>query len=932
MNSKTIDLSPERWARAERLFDAVADMPPEDRSAWLSSACADDGELRSYVASLLESHVAGDTVVEDSIRQVMELAVPEEEPAEAVGERVGPYRIVRVVGSGGMGVVYLAERADEQFQQQVAIKLVRTRLLDPEIGERLVSERQILANLQHPNIARLFDGGTTADGTPYLVMEYIDGVPIDDYCDSRRLEVNERLELFRTICSAVHYAHQNLIVHRDIKATNILVTADGVPKLLDFGIAKLLDAGGAATDGLTRQGVLMMTPENAAPEQVLDQPVTTATDTYALGILLYRLLCGHPPYRIGGRKPGEMARIICETLPSPPSVMVGQELPPSSPPETFVERLSPEAIGRRRSADPDRLARRLRGDLDNIVLAALRKEPDRRYRSVSELSEDVRLHLASLPVHARPDTWSYRTGKFLRRHMAGTAMSALLVVLLIAFGVIMAVQNQRIALERDTAEEVSMFLEEIFMAPDPGNARGLDVTAKDILEAGARKISGELAGRPRIQATLMETIGRVYFNLGEYEPSIAMLEESLRIRQDLYGDAHRDVASAKNALATSLSRVARYDRARVLLQEALEHNRRTLGRTSTAAAANLYNLANLAKNVGQLDEAERYARESISIYENHGDRYARETAEAKNALARILHDKNELDAAEQLHLEAIADVKEHLGEDHPLIAWYLQNLASLLQAKGDLEAAEAMFHESMVVTRQVLGDEHDLLGYSLVMLGTLLHNRGEYEQAAEAFREALVFHRDGVGAEHPYVAYDMTRLAMLEHDMGRLDEAESLLRDALQLFEASLGPDHQYVASALTEIGAVLTDKGRYDDAETMLLRAISIREQDYEPSNPLVATTRTAYGHVLLRQGRFEEAERELIENVRVLLEAGEAPDRRTRRALRWTAALYDAWGRPEEEQRYRQLLAPAAGETPASRSQALPQPAGAENQSEQQ
>jgi eukaryotic-like serine/threonine-protein kinase len=903
MNLRTLDLGPDRWARAERLFDTVADMPPEERSAYLVQVCADDAELRAYVESLADSDVAGDSVIEDSIRQVLALAVPEEAPGDVVGERVGPYRIVRVLGSGGMGVVYLAERADEQFRQQVAIKLVRQRLVDPEIEERLVGERQILANLQHPNIARLFDGGTTTDGTPYLVMEYIDGVPIDDYCDMRCLNINERLELFRTICSAVHYAHQNLIVHRDIKASNILVTADGTPKLLDFGIAKLLDAGGAATDGLTRQGVLMMTPENAAPEQVLERPVTTATDTYALGVLLYRLLCGHPPYRIGGRKPREMAEIICERQPLPPSAMVNQELPPSRPPEPFAARQAPEAISRRRGSDPERLARRLRGDLDNIVLAALRKEPTRRYRSVSELSEDIRLHLASLPVHARAATWSYRTGKFLRRHTAGAAMSALLVVLLIAFGAVMTVQNQRIAQERDTAEEVSTFLEEIFMAPDPGNARGLDVTAKDILAAGARKISAELSGRPHIQATLMQTIGRVYFNLGEYEPSIAMLEASLAIRRHMYGEWHREVASAKNELAASLIRVAQYDRARRLLMEALETNR-SLGASSTAAAANLYNLTNLAQDTGELEEAERYARESISIYESHGEPYAREIAEGKNALARILHNRNELHAAEQLYREAIAEVTEHLGEDHPLIAWYLQNLAVTLQAKGDLDAAEAMFLESMSVTRKVLGEEHDLLGGSLVMLGTLLHDRGQYDEAAQAFQDALVMHRNGMGAEHPYVAYDMTRLAMLEHDVGRLDEAESLLRDALRLFEASLGPDHQYVASALTELGAVLTDLGRYEEAETALLRAIAIRENDYEPSNPLVATTRTAYGHTLARLGRFEEAERLLVDNSLLLLDADGRLDRRTRRALSWTAGLYEAWGRPDEAGRYRRLL----------------------------
>ncbi|MEX2124134.1 MAG: serine/threonine-protein kinase [Woeseia sp.] len=722
MNSP--ELNRERWARVEHLFDEVAEMSPTGRAAYLASACGNDLELREYIESLARSDIAKNTIIEDSIRGLLELAVPDlRSNSDVIGERIGPYRVVRAIGSGGMGVVYLAERADEQFRQQVAIKLVRQRLIDPEIEQRLVSERQILANLDHPNIARLFDGGTTTDGTPYLVMEYIDGLPIDDYCDGRRLSIHERLALFRTICSAVHYAHQNLVVHRDIKPTNILVTEDGTPKLLDFGIAKLLDAGGAATDGLTRDGAVMLTPENAAPEQVLNGRITTATDTYALGILLYRLLTGHRPCQVGSN-PREMALAICEQIPERASAVVTRRTDTSDSQASGDAPMTPELISRYRSTTLEKLVRRLKGDLDNIVQVALRKEPARRYRSVNEFSEDIRMHLASLPVLARPDSWHYRSGKFVRRHVAGVAMSSMLVALLAAFGVAMVVQNKRIVQERDTAKEVSTFLEEIFMAPDPGNARGLDITAKEILAKGADRISDQLGDRPVIQATLMGTIGRVYFNLGEYEPSIAMLEESLRIRRQALGEQHPDVAAGKNELAVSLIRTADFERARQLLEEALAQNRREYGESSTEAAANLYNLAALHQATGELDEAERFAGSSIAIYAQGGDRYAADLAEAKNALARILHDKNDLDGAETLEREAIALVKTHLGEDHPFMAYYLQNLAVVLQTKGDIDAAEAMLYESIAATRKVLGEEHSLLGGSLVRLGTLLHNKG----------------------------------------------------------------------------------------------------------------------------------------------------------------------------------------------------------------
>jgi serine/threonine-protein kinase len=910
MNSTPVDLNPERWARVERLFDDVADMSASERASYLAKACGDDSELRAYVESLARSDVAADTIIEDSIRGVLELAMPGSRSLnDAIGERIGPYRIVRVIGSGGMGVVYLAERADEQFTQHVAIKLVRQRLIDPEIVERLVSERQILANLDHPNIARLFDGGTTADGTPYLVMEYIDGLPIDDYCDSHRLTINERLNLFRTICSAVHYAHQNLIVHRDIKPTNILVTGDSTPKLLDFGIAKLLDAGGAATEGLTREGVLMMTPENAAPEQVLNKAITTATDTYALGILLYRLLCGHPPYRIRSSVPNDMAQIICHQHPERPSVRVAR---PAEPVEETsaegVERVTPELVSRYRSTAPEKLKRRLKGDLDNIVLIALRKEPERRYRSVHELSEDIRLHLASQPVRAQPDTWSYRAGKFVHRHAAGVAMSSLLVALLIAFAVAMTIQTQRIARERDTAKEVSNFLEQIFMAPDPGNARGVDITAKELLARGADRITEQLGERPVIQATMMDTIGRVYFNLGEYDPSISMLEEALRIREKTLGEGHQDIAAAKNDLAASLIKKAEYDRARALLQEALQQNRRQAGASSAAVAANLHNLAEVYQATGDLHEAERLANESIAIYVSNGDPFTEEIAEGKSTLARILVGKNELDAAEALYREAIALVKAKLGNDHPFIAYYLQNLAVLLQTKGDVDAAEVMFRESIQAARNVFGEKHSLLGGSLVRLGTLLHNKGQFDAAETALRDALKLHREARGPDHPFVAYDMTALAMLLCDKAELEEAESLLRDALRLLENSVGTDHQYVASTLTELGAVLTEKGAPDEAAPLLQRAIAIRTADYALDNPLVAATNTVYAHTLAGLGRYQEAERLLLDNYPNLAENDGPMDRRTRRALGWTVSLYEAWNKPEQADRYRQLLSSGA------------------------
>lgn len=505
MNSETNEMNPERWSQVAELFDRATHLDVDARAAYLQTACRGDSELRDYVLDLLRTDDEFDANVEKTIAASVSraFATDDSHADEMKGQMIGPYRVERLLGSGGMGMVYLAERADQQFDQQVAIKLGRHRLVDPETVLRLRNERQILADLDHPNIARLFDGGTTDDGVPYLVMEHIDGIRIDEYCDTHRLSINERLQLFQTICSAVHYAHQNLIIHRDIKASNILVASDGNPKLLDFGIAKLIDSAGEASDGLTREGAVIMTPANATPEQILGKAVTTATDVYALGLLLHGMLSGFRPYQTEDLSPSEFANVICNQDITRPSLRLKQEslLTRRAKASDIVQ--TAEQIARDRSTTANRLQRQLRGDLDTIILNALRKEPERRYRSVSAFADDIGLHLTSMPIVARSDSRRYRAGKFVRRHYAAVTASALIVAMLATFAATLSVQNRRIADERDTAREVSQFLEDIFMAPDPARARGAAITAEEILAAGASRISTDLGERPEIQSTLM---------------------------------------------------------------------------------------------------------------------------------------------------------------------------------------------------------------------------------------------------------------------------------------------------------------------------------------------------------------------------------------------------------------------------------------------
>jgi len=898
VSNKTVDLTPERWAKVESIYHDAIELTEAEQRAFIAAACQDDNALAEYIFDLLQveesQNSSLNSSIENTIVNAMGFAFGDQNTrrADVSGDRIGPYSIVRLLGEGGMGVVYLAERVDEHFDQRVAIKLGRQRLVDPMVEARLKSERQILANLDHPNIARLFDGGTTDEGVPYLVMEYIPGVQIDTYCDRNRLSIDERLVLFQTICSAVHYAHQNLVIHRDIKASNILVTDDGIPKLLDFGIAKLIDTHGTATDGLTREGMLVMTPENASPEQILDKPITTAADTYALGLLLNRLLTGLPTYALASPTPAEIARIVCHEVPKKPSVRIADELTRATRESDDEGKVSVADSAASRGLSVDRLQKRLRGDLDTIVLNALRKEPERRYRSVNQMADDIRLHLESKPITARAESWHYRTSKFVQRHYVGVAMSAISVAALAAFAVTLSIRNEQIAAERDRAREVSTFLEEIFMSPDPANTRGVDITAKEILAAGAERIRTDFEVGPDIQSALMETIGRVYLNLGEFSPSAEMLEGALALRVESLGEDNAEVARVKNELSEALIREANYDRAKTLLNESLSFHRKSQGDRSIAVARNLFNLAELNLAIGNLDEAETSAMESIEIYETFESEQAIELAGATNVLSRILQVRGDLDRTEEALRRSIAIVRNNEGDDHPLMAYYLQHLGVLLKSKGNLDEAEVTLNQAIDATRRTYGDRHHILADTLAIHGQLLHEKGDLSGAENALRDSLSLGREARGEHHPFVAYYMTSLAMVLHDLDELENAESMLRAALDIYGETLNDDHQYIASALTELGAVLNSLGKHNDAKATIERALRIRRQDYSDSDVLTAVTLAEYGDTLLYLGEHETAEGILEDSYLVLSKNAGRRYARTRAAL---ARLYEVTGRPD-------------------------------------
>lgn len=486
------------------------------------------------------------------------LASPPPPPVNVIGRIIGSYQIERELGHGGMGVVYLASRADAQFQKLVAIKLIRPGAMGDQVLARFRAERQILANLDHPNIARLIDGGVTDEGKPYLVMEYVQGArPIDSYCDEHRLSIRERLYLFRQVCEAVQYAHRFLVVHRDLKPGNILISADGAVKLMDFGVAKNLLAGFVTAPALPTLGTQLITPAYASPEQVRGEQIGTTSDVYSLGVVLYELLSGFHPFGSDERPLHELLHAICEAEPERPSAVTHRSAKKAAAGAAASAGI-PEILTARREHRTRALRRTLRGDLDWIVLKAMRKDPQRRYASVEQFSEDIRRHLEGFPVVARPDTVRYRFSKFVQRNKAGVAGGAVILVAMWAFGFWIALRAQRSANERDAAVEMSYFLEKLVGATGGGYSQ-------EVLERDAAQVLRRLEGKPEMQAEMLETIGEAYEKLGKLDQALPLLERALSIRRATFPAGHWLIAEAESALGGCLAAEGRFTEAEPLL-------------------------------------------------------------------------------------------------------------------------------------------------------------------------------------------------------------------------------------------------------------------------------------------------------------------------------------------------------------------------------
>jgi serine/threonine protein kinase/tetratricopeptide (TPR) repeat protein len=806
-------VTPERWQQIKVVLDGALDREGAERAVFLDQACRGDEELRREVESFAASETEAGDFIETPVFRIL---LEEPEPL-ALGQRVGAYRIVSEIGRGGMGAVYLAERDDREFEQKVAIKLVRRGMDTEEIVRRFRSERQILAHLDHPNIAKLFDGGSTEDGRPYFVMELVEGRPIDQYCDERKLPVRARLELFRQVCAVIHFAHQNLIVHRDLKPGNILVTADGVPKLLDFGIAKLLDPS-QDLYALTRVEQRPMTPEYASPEQVKGETITTASDVYSLGVLLYELLTGHRPYRPSPSDPQSLVRAICETDPIRPSSIVGRVESIQKRDGSIVE-VTPEAISRVREGDEHQLRRRLSGDLDTIVLKAMQKDPQRRYASVDQLADDLGRHLQNLPVVARKDTLAYRTRKFVRRNKWGVGIAAAVFLLIAGFGIWVTVLWQQAVREQQRAQAVSTFLEELFSRSDPSKSHGEDVTVRQMLDQGARKINSGLESQPAVRADLMETMGRAYRSLGLYEEARPLLEGALRLNHN--ADA-LIVAQNLHNLAGERRDVGRYAEAEQLIRAALKIEEEHKATESLDYAKGLSNLAELLANRGEPGQAEDLLKRSLQIKRRLPDADESDIASSYNSLGKHYELLGNYNDAELNYQEALRiRVKLAGGRLDPAVATSIGSIGSVLEDRGDLAGAEKLYKQALEMRRKLYGYANPKLAPSLSNLGHVLLAEGKLSEAEASFREAL-----SVGDPDPkHRGTFLRNLAETLLREAKAVEAESRAREALALFRDA--KPAWRIADAESLLGACLAAQGHFKEAEPLLLESYSVLQKD---------------------------------------------------------------------------------------------------------
>jgi len=851
-------MTAEHWLKVEEHFNRAVELSPAEREKWL--AAIEDASLRREVEELLDAEQSGNRHLAEAIEFAAENLIHDQP------QQIGAYKIIRELGFGGMGAVFLATRED--LGTQVALKIIKRGMDTDDILRRFDNERRILAALEHPNIARLIDGGTTHDGLPFFVMEYVEGADLITFCKRENSSIADRLALFRKICAAVSYAHSRLVVHRDLKPSNILVTKDGEPKLLDFGISKLLaPERGAQTVTATNQR--LMTPAYSSPEQVRGEQITTASDIYSLGVLLYELLTGCRPYQIKNNNSADVIRAVCETAPPAPSRAIADlglqiaDLKLTKPDGNKTTGKSPEKTNPKSQIPNPKL---LAGDLDNITLMALRKDPENRYSSVEQFSEDLRRHLEGLPVTARPLTFVYRASKFVRRNRLAVGLASFLLMSLIGFAAVESWQSIRLTrernranVERERAEKISAFLTEIFRGANPAEARGKELTARELLDRGAVRVRNEFDDQPEIKAKLLLTMAESYQALSVFEKAEELGDEAVRLYRQIYGDEAAETLKALDLLADVKFWNKKHDEALAMQTEVVRLRRKIFGENFETAKS-ISQLAFLQRDTGAVsrDTIEDNHREALAMARRalppNDARLQPLLIEAATSLGNVQYNYAE---AEGLCRETIALAKIRAAENPLDLGLAYSCLGRILSwQEGRSDEAVVNLERVLEIRQRVYQGDNQFLSNAMCNLGGVYFELGKFDKSEPLHQECLAMRRR---INSPMVAQTVGIMGIVRYKQGKFSEAETFFQEAFKNGSPHIGITNAYAA--------LLIDKGELTKAEKMLRESLAAQSETSGEKHPMYADCLELLGKCLLRQKRFSEAETVLRQNYEIKL-----------------------------------------------------------------
>jgi len=885
--------------QAKRLVVAVRAVDPGQRHELLAAM---DPGLRKEVETLIASEEGVEPVTVDKSTAIKPLS-----PDSKTPDRIGPYRMLREIGEGGMGVVYEAEQ-EKPVRRKVALKLIKWGMDTKAVVARFESERQALALMNHPNIASVFDAGATDEGRPYFAMEYVHGIPITDYCDKHRLTIEERLDLFIHVCDGVQHAHQKGIIHRDIKPSNVLVAVQDdkpVPKIIDFGVAKATSQRLTERTVATELGQLIGTPEYMSPEQaeMTNLDIDTRTDVYSLGVLLYELLVGARPFDSRELRQAGLAEIQRKLRNEDPDK-------PSTKVNGLGEQSTTSASNRRVAVRT--LAIQLKGDLDWITMKTLEKDRTRRYETANALALDVGRYLNDEPIRARAPSTTYRVRKFVTRHKLGafagaaTFLALAVGVALATYGLLSARRSaEQATREAERASAISSVLQQILTAPNPSEGEGPRMTVKDLLDEAVGEIDGgSLAGQLEVEAEVRSTVGTTYLSLGLFEEADAQFSRALRLRERVFGSVHPSVAESLAQKGRLARAQGDYDEAEGLYHRALE----MLGgkNDATASRSDLLNdLALLLYDRGKLDEAEPLFAELVELGRStRTPESAEDLATTLNNYALFQRANGNRERAEALFREALAILREIHGDKHVYIAAVLDSIGSIKSEEGDFEAAEELMREALGVREQVLGAQDPQVAHSHNGLGLLYYRMKDYGSAELSYGRSLELREELLGLDHPLVASVLNNLGLLYTVTGNPVKAETAYRRSIEIRKRRLGESHPNTLNSQNNYSRLMLSEGRVKEAEalsrTIVERSVSSVADDHWYRSSFVGQ----WGACLLAMRRFPEAEDKLVLSYEGMLsEFGEGHTRTVEATERLTR-LYTAWGKPEKAAEYRALL----------------------------